>query len=112
MTEKDCQQISVPTALFWGEDERVLPKDHLHFFRSNIPSISVCNPPFFGHVPQNDDWKFVAGRCAEFTKALHNEGESNETVESWVKPPSTTTTSGTTTKMSRAAEGSSSHHNK
>ena len=94
MTEKDCQGITCPTALFWGGEEKVLPTDHLNFFRENIPQLSVCNPPFFGHVPQNDDWKFVAGRCAEFTRALHQEASGSvqrDAVESWIstKPKQT-----------------------
>ena len=77
MTAEECGRIGVPCALFWGGDERVLPDNHLDFFRTNLPDVSVCTPPKFGHVPQNDDWKFVSQRCSEFTKTLGGiEGES------------------------------------
>lgn len=82
MTEQDCRGISVPCALFWGGEEKVLPKQHLDFFRANIPQLSVCNPVGMGHVPQNDDWNFVASRCTEFSNALQNGGE---TTEGWVR---------------------------
>lgn len=85
MTEKECAAINVPTALFWGGEERVLPSSHLNFFRSSIPNVSVCNPPKFGHVPQNDNWKFVASRCAEFTQTYERDGGGGE-VEGWLQP--------------------------
>ncbi|GMH83972.1 hypothetical protein TrVE_jg10227 [Triparma verrucosa] len=84
MTENECKAISVPTALFWGGEEKVLPSSHLDFFRSNIPNVAVCNPPCFGHVPQNDNWKYVSQRCAEFTKTYS--GGGGEAIEGWLQP--------------------------
>mmetsp|Transcript_19857 Transcript_19857/g.39746 ORF Transcript_19857/g.39746 Transcript_19857/m.39746 type:complete len:394 (+) Transcript_19857:212-1393(+) len=82
MTAQECGKINVPCALFWGGDERVLPDNHLSFFRQNLPGVSVCNPPEFGHVPQNDDWRFVSQRCAEFSSALRGV----DVVGSWLNP--------------------------
>ena len=84
MTAEECSNINVPCALFWGGDERVLPDNHLSFFRQHLPGVSVCCPPAFGHVPQNDDWKFVSARCSEFsTKTLG--GVDVEGSSSWLR---------------------------
>ena len=75
LTTSECGSISQPAALFWGGSERVLPNNHLSFFKSNMNNLAVCNPRGYGHVPQNDDWSFVADRAGEFAEVVAEKGD-------------------------------------
>lgn len=49
---EEVSQLTAPTLLIWGRDERILPPECLTFFRRHLPSsVRVAEPEGFGHTP-------------------------------------------------------------
>ncbi len=65
----------MPVLLLWGKDERILPRDHLEFFRRHLPEHARFEEPEgFGHAPYLDDVDAVARRILSFTSEVHELG--------------------------------------
>jgi pimeloyl-ACP methyl ester carboxylesterase len=63
--------IDVPLLLLWGRSERLLPREHLDFFRAHLPPhASIEEPEGFGHCPQLERPRELAERIARFAGTL------------------------------------------
>jgi len=72
LTPEQLGALRMPLLLLWGRDERILPKDHLDFFRRHLPEHTrVEEPEGFGHAPYLDDVDGVARRILAFTADVH-----------------------------------------
>ena len=59
-TPAELQQITVPTALVWGERDTFLPAGSFAFFRDHLPNPQVLLLPGCGHLPQRErPWRLV-----------------------------------------------------
>ncbi len=48
----ELSRLSMPVSLVWGASDAILPRRHLEFFRSHLPSGSeIDTPATFGHAP-------------------------------------------------------------
>jgi len=46
-------KLSMPTMLVWGQSEKLLPYEGIHYFRANLPAhAEVHEVSGFGHIPQ------------------------------------------------------------
>jgi len=67
LTPDDLSRLEVPTVLFWGRAERILPQRSLDFFRAHLPRHArVEEPEGFGHSPFLDDPRALADRLVRF----------------------------------------------
>jgi pimeloyl-ACP methyl ester carboxylesterase len=48
-------RISVPTLVLWGAEDRLIPVDRAHRFKSDVPGADLVILPGVGHVPQQED---------------------------------------------------------
>ncbi len=72
LTPDQLSALRMPVLLLWGRDERILPRDHLEFFRKNLPGhAQLEEPEGFGHAPYLDDAGEVARRILAFTAHVH-----------------------------------------
>ena len=68
---EELRRIQVPLTLVWGRMERVLPHEHLGFFREHLPAHArIEEPPDFGHAPFLDRVPEMAARIVAFARAL------------------------------------------
>lgn len=61
--------LNVPTLIFWGADDEVLPVECLEFFREHLPEARVWEPPGYGHAPYLDHLKRFVGVMEGFLHA-------------------------------------------
>lgn len=67
LTPEDLARLEMPTVLWWGRHERILPARNLEFFRAHLPAHArVEEPEGFGHSPFLDDPQAVVRRLAAF----------------------------------------------
>lgn len=57
LTAEELAAVQVPTLVFWGTDDRVLPASSLAFFREHLPHANFVEPPGYGHAPYLDHLK-------------------------------------------------------
>lgn len=57
LTADELRAIDVPTLVFWGTDDRVLPTTSVEFFREHLKGASFVEPPGYGHAPYLDHLK-------------------------------------------------------
>jgi pimeloyl-ACP methyl ester carboxylesterase len=77
LTPDQLASLQMPVLLLWGKDERILPRDHLEFFRRHLPEHARFEEPEgFGHAPYLDDVGAVARRILSFTADVHELGPS------------------------------------
>jgi pimeloyl-ACP methyl ester carboxylesterase len=62
--------VKVPVHLVWGRSERLLPANHLEFFRAHLTAVRVEEPHGFGHSPQLDDVAETARWLLGFARGL------------------------------------------
>jgi pimeloyl-ACP methyl ester carboxylesterase len=63
--------LSMPVLLLWGQGERILPRQHLDFFRRNLPGHARIEEPHgLGHAPHLDDPGAVARQILSFASSL------------------------------------------
>jgi pimeloyl-ACP methyl ester carboxylesterase len=75
LTPEQLASLRMPLLLLWGKDERILPRDHLDFFRRHLPEHARFEEPEgFGHAPYLDDVGAVARRILSFTADVHELG--------------------------------------
>lgn len=59
--------IRAPVLLLWGGSERLLPEEHLAFYRAHLPRHAIVErPEGFGHSPQLERPRDLAARIARF----------------------------------------------
>jgi pimeloyl-ACP methyl ester carboxylesterase len=72
LTPEQLSALRMPLLLLWGRDERILPRQHLEFFRRHLPEHArLEEPEGFGHAPYLDDVDGVARRILAFTSDVH-----------------------------------------
>lgn len=65
--DKHSKSFSVPTLLIWGQEEKLLPKKQLEYFKMHLPeSVKIEEPPLVGHCPQLDNPGWLATRLLTF----------------------------------------------
>lgn len=63
--------IRAPVLLLWGQSDRLLPQDGVHYFRAHLPASSRIEiVPGFGHVPQVERPGAVVKRLVQFADEL------------------------------------------
>lgn len=56
LSPEDLADLQMPVVLSWGRRDGVLPREHLDFFRANLPKHAVVHePPNHGHSPYLED---------------------------------------------------------
>jgi pimeloyl-ACP methyl ester carboxylesterase len=71
LTPEHLRALTVPVLLMWGRAERILPKEHLEFFRRHLPDHArVEEPEDFGHSPYLDDPGRLARDILSFAEDL------------------------------------------
>jgi pimeloyl-ACP methyl ester carboxylesterase len=67
LSRDDLAGLSMPVWLSWGRRDGVLPREHLDFFRENLPAHAVVHePPEHGHSPYLEDARGVGRAIVEF----------------------------------------------
>jgi len=71
LTSRELKHLDVPILLLWGQSERLLPPEHLHFFREHLPAHArIEEPARFGHSPHVERPVELARKIAEFAASL------------------------------------------
>ena len=69
------EEVSVPTLVTWGEQDRILPlARHGARFREEIPGVEFRVHPGIGHTPMWDDPTLIAATIGDFA-AAHRTGD-------------------------------------
>jgi pimeloyl-ACP methyl ester carboxylesterase len=69
---EDVRALQPPTLFIWGRTERILPPEHLSFFRENLPPhAAVDEPEHFGHSPYLEAPAAVMRRIVRFLSHVH-----------------------------------------
>ncbi|MEW5737674.1 MAG: alpha/beta fold hydrolase [Myxococcota bacterium] len=67
LTPEDLARLDMPTLLYWGKDERILPERSLEFFKRHLPPHArVEEPEGLGHAPFLDAPLTFAQRLVRF----------------------------------------------
>jgi len=49
---QELSSLAVPVSVVWGRQDRILPREHLEFFRQHLPpGAAIEQPHAFGHAP-------------------------------------------------------------
>ncbi len=71
LTSQDLADLTMPTLLVWGREERILPPSHLEFFRNNLPEHATIEEwPNFGHVGFLEQPTALCNRVLEFARGV------------------------------------------
>lgn len=69
--EEDVRQLRVPVLLLWGTADRILPREHLAFWRRALPPHAVIEEPEgFSHCPYLEEGDALAERLVRFARSL------------------------------------------
>jgi pimeloyl-ACP methyl ester carboxylesterase len=67
LSRDDLASLSMPVWLSWGRRDGVLPREHLDFFRENLPAHAVVREPDnHGHSPYLEDARGVGRAIVDF----------------------------------------------
>ena len=69
LTPCEIADLDLPTLVFWGSEDEVLPADCLDFFRTHLPGARFWEPPGYGHAPYLDHLKRFVGVMDGFLEA-------------------------------------------
>lgn len=70
----ELEGLKPPVLLIWGQDERILPPEHLAYFRAHLPpQTRVLTPAGFGHSPYLDAPGALAEMILHFARELSPE---------------------------------------
>lgn len=69
-TPDELRQISVPTALIWGDRDRFLPDGSFEFFRDNLPGVETLVLRGCGHLPQQERPRAVVRFTRRFARRI------------------------------------------
>jgi pimeloyl-ACP methyl ester carboxylesterase len=71
LTPRELKHLDVPVLLLWGQSERLLPREHLRFFREHLPAHArIEQPERFGHSPHVERPLELARKIADFAASL------------------------------------------
>lgn len=71
LTAEELRRLAPPLLLIWGQAERVLPPQHLDFFRAHLPPHArIEEPRGFGHSPFLDDPRALAELMLAFAREV------------------------------------------
>ncbi len=71
----ELSALTQPTVLMWGQEERILPRQQLEFFRAHLPPHArIETPAGFGHSPFLDDAARLANRITAFYEEVAQTG--------------------------------------
>lgn len=72
LSREELSSLSVPTLLFWGGHERVLPAGLLDVYRATLPPAltTIVEPPHFSHSPQLEHPRELLARALAWLDAL------------------------------------------
>ncbi len=70
LSAEDLARLEAPILLQWGAKDRLMPPEHLAFFRSHLPPHRFEAPETFGHCPNLDRPGELAGRIRAFLEGL------------------------------------------
>jgi len=71
LTPQDLADLTMPTLLVWGREERILPAAHLEFFRNHLPEhAEVEEWPNFGHVGFLEQPTALCNRVLDFARGV------------------------------------------
>jgi pimeloyl-ACP methyl ester carboxylesterase len=66
---QDLADLTMPTLLVWGREERILPPSHLEFFRQHLPDHAEIEEwPNFGHCGFLEQPTALSNRIIEFAR--------------------------------------------
>jgi pimeloyl-ACP methyl ester carboxylesterase len=69
LTPQDLADLTMPTLLVWGREERILPPSHLAFFRDHLPDHAEIEEwPNFGHCGFLEQPTALCNRVIEFAR--------------------------------------------
>ena len=67
----ELTDLKMPILLYWGQDDEILPEEHLNFYRSHLPShTEVYTPQGMGHAPFLDSVGRFLEPVIEFCERL------------------------------------------
>ncbi|WP_394823508.1 alpha/beta fold hydrolase [Pendulispora albinea] len=70
-TPEQLASLRMPTLLWWGRSERLLPASNLAYFREHLPPHAIIEEPEgIGHCPHFDQARTVSRRIAEFARSI------------------------------------------
>jgi pimeloyl-ACP methyl ester carboxylesterase len=71
ITPEQIAQLRAPTLFVWGRSEKLLPPDHLEWYRRHLPKhAEVLEPQDFGHCPHLDRPSAVARLIVDFARRV------------------------------------------
>lgn len=73
-------EVSIPTLVIWGENDRVLPKNDADKFKNDIPDAQFVRIMGAGHSPHIEKPQDVADAMAQFLKCTQISTDSNVNV--------------------------------
>ena len=73
LTPEELTQLQMPTLLYWGQDDEILPGPHLEFFSTHLHSgTEICTPAGIGHAPFLDDVEHFVSVVLNFCEGLQS----------------------------------------
>jgi pimeloyl-ACP methyl ester carboxylesterase len=74
-TREQLHALTMPILFIWGKRDRLMPAEHLHFYRENLPPHArIVEPDTFGHCPQIDEPGTVSRMLLGFARDVHEQG--------------------------------------
>ncbi|MDG1957864.1 MAG: alpha/beta hydrolase [Candidatus Binatia bacterium] len=74
LSAEEVRSVACPTFLFWGAQDRVLPRYQRDFFLRNLPAdMKFASPAGYGHAPHMDDLGGFAKTVLRFLHTLPRE---------------------------------------
>jgi pimeloyl-ACP methyl ester carboxylesterase len=68
---EQVRTLRMPVALSWGKRDRILPREQLEFWRSNLPTqANVIEPEELGHFPVFDDPERLSRDVLSFARTV------------------------------------------
>jgi pimeloyl-ACP methyl ester carboxylesterase len=72
VTREELHALTMPILFIWGKRDGLLPGEHLHFYRQNLPPHArIVEPETFGHCPQLEEPGTVSRMLLDFAKDVH-----------------------------------------
>lgn len=68
LAPEELAAIDAPVTLFWGRHDRVLPPEHVEFFRAHLRSVRVEEGEGYGHAPFLDQPRAFASKLEAFAR--------------------------------------------
>jgi pimeloyl-ACP methyl ester carboxylesterase len=68
---EELAALAMPILFVWGRSERLLPREHLAYFREHLPKHArILEPDAVGHCPHFDDAKGVAELIVDLAREV------------------------------------------